>query len=238
MPRSDTTGPNPENPAVNQTQLDSLVVSIELTLISIIQGVAFYFLVNSAYDAIVQLNYAVWPYIASGLIVILLFWSRSVIHTLTVIRWPLDFAHNFMYVACTLVEAVSFTQLNQPLHWFALNTFFGFMIWSLFVLDMGMINSRIRDSAGPEGNRLYAIVKREQILNIRFLVPSTIAFSAFCTFALLKWPDTFLSGRHRFLALGQFAASIGYLVYSMRFFQSLVPLITKTHQEWRDDVVV
>ena len=89
--------------------LDGLVVNIELTLVSIIQGVALSVLAESAHTAIGELRFEQWPYIASGLLIILLFWSRSITHTLTLIRWPLEFRHNFLYIACTFVEAIVFT---------------------------------------------------------------------------------------------------------------------------------
>ena len=91
--------------STTQTQLDGLVVNIELTLISMIQGVAFSFLADRSRDVLVGLQLVSLPYAVTGLLIILLVWSRSLIHTLTVIRWPLDFAHNFMYIACTLVGA-------------------------------------------------------------------------------------------------------------------------------------
>jgi len=103
--------------SVTQTQLDALVVTIELTLISIVQGVALSFLADQARAILVSGPFSSWPYVVTGLLIILLFWSRSLIHTLTVIRWPLEFGHNFLYIACTLVETVTFTQLNQPLRW-------------------------------------------------------------------------------------------------------------------------
>ena len=122
-----------------QTQLDSLVVNIELTLISIIQGVALSFLADHSREVLANLQLTFWPYVVTGLLIILLFWSRSLIHTLTVIRWPLDFGHNFMYIACTLVQTVAYTQLTNVLHWYALNTVFGLMLWILFALDLRMI---------------------------------------------------------------------------------------------------
>src|SRR5207244_2635706 len=73
------------------------------------------------------------PYVATGLVIILLFWSRSLIHTLTLIRWPLEFVHNFFYIACTLIEAVAFTHLNDPLAWFVLTATYALVVWSLFV---------------------------------------------------------------------------------------------------------
>ena len=143
-----------------QTELDGLVVNIELTLISIIQGVAFSFLAENARAVLVNRQFLFWPYAVTGLLIILLFWSRSLIHTLTVIRWPLRFGHNFMYIACTLVETVAFTQLTNPTNWYALNLVFALMAEILFALDLRLIRDRIADSAGPIGSKLYAIVER------------------------------------------------------------------------------
>ena len=98
-------------------ELDSLVVNIELTLSSIIQGVALSVLTESSRGPLGDLRFDEWPYVLNGLLIILLFWSRSVSHTLTLIRWPLEFGHNFLYIACTLVEAITFTDLTDPLRW-------------------------------------------------------------------------------------------------------------------------
>ena len=102
------------SPGGNRKELDSMVVEIELTLCSIIQGVALYFLVDNARLVLSGGQFAAWPYVATGLLILLLFWSRSLIHTLTLIRWPLEFVHNFFYIACALVEALAFTRLADP----------------------------------------------------------------------------------------------------------------------------
>jgi len=81
-----------------RSELDSIVVQIELTLTSIVQGVALYFLIDNARSVLSLQQRAFWPYIISGLLTILIFWSRSVVHTLTLIRWPLEFGHNFFYI--------------------------------------------------------------------------------------------------------------------------------------------
>ena len=54
------------------------MVNIELTLISIIQGVAFSFLAEHSRDVIIGLQLVFWPYAVTGLMIILLFWSRYV----------------------------------------------------------------------------------------------------------------------------------------------------------------
>ena len=80
-------------------ELDALVINIELTLASIIQGVALYFLTDNARSIFSTHDLARWLYVFAGLIIILIFWSRSLTHTLTLIRWPLEFGHNFLYIA-------------------------------------------------------------------------------------------------------------------------------------------
>jgi hypothetical protein len=188
---------------------------------------------------LVSIQLSFWPYAATGLLIILLFWSRSLIHTLTVIRWPLELAHNFMYMACTLVQTVTYTQLTNVLHWYALNALFGLMIWGLFALDLRMIRRRMRDSAGPIGSTLYSIVEREQIVNIRVFMPATAAFNLLATGATWVWPGFFIdAGGHVLIAVMQLAAALGYLIYVMRFFTRISPLIVSTRREWRDDVLL
>src|SRR5580700_11809341 len=152
-------------------QLDGLVVNIELTLVSIIQGVALSVLTASSRAPIGDLRFDQWPYVANGLLVILLFWSRSTTHTLTLIRWPLEFAHNFLYISCTLVEAITFTDLTDPIRWYALTATFGMAVWTLFCTDMRLIRQRQAEAVGPAEEELYTIVLRDQLANIRWLVP-------------------------------------------------------------------
>jgi len=138
-----------------------MVVEIELTLCSIIQGVALYFLVDNARLVLSSGQSGAWPYVGTGLLIILLFWSRSLIHTLTLIRWPIEFVHNFFYIACALVEALAFTRLGDPFMWFVLTALYAVIVWALFFYDLRIIELRMKDSAGPAGNRLYAMVGRD-----------------------------------------------------------------------------
>ena len=86
------------------------------------------------------------PYVLAGLVLIFLFWSRSIMHTLTLIRWPLEFGHNFFYITCTLAEVLAFTQLAKPFWWFVWNAIFSVLVWGLFVYDVRMIRMREADS--------------------------------------------------------------------------------------------
>jgi hypothetical protein len=228
----------PGGAVLAQTQLDGLVVTVELTLISIIQGVALSFLASEGRDVVVGVRLEFWPYVATGLMTILLFWSRSVVHTLTVIRWPLEFVHNFMYVACTLVQVLLFTQLASPAGWYAMGTAFAAMVWALFAFDLRMIHRRIQDSPGAVADRLYRLVRAEQLRNIRVVMPGMVVFSLTAALAIRLWPEAMLA-RHGHVAVGlaQMVGSIVYLAYTVRFFNGVTPLLVGTRDEWRDDVI-
>jgi hypothetical protein len=223
---------------VAQTQLDSMVVTVELTLISIIQGVALSFLASEGRGVVVGVRLEFWPYVATGLMTILLFWSRSVVHTLTVIRWPLEFGHNFMYVACALVQALLFTQLASPAGWYALGAGLTLVIWALFAFDLRMIRNRIGDSPGATADRLYRLVEAEQVRNIRMVMPGIAAFSLAAALAVHLWPEAMLQRRgHVAVGLAQMVGTAGYLAYTVHFFGRVTPLLVGTRDEWRDDVI-
>src|SRR5213594_4417821 len=139
-----------------RSELDSMVVEIELTLVSIIQGVALTILIENAHAVIAERQLFFWLYVVAGLFIIFVFWSRAVLHILTVIRWPLEFGHNFLYISCALVEAFSFAQLGNPARWFAFVAVFLAVGWLLFAYDLRLIRMRVRDRTGDVSNRLYA----------------------------------------------------------------------------------
>jgi hypothetical protein len=220
----------------SQGELDSLVVNIELTLISIIQGVALYFLTENSRRVLVDLQYIYWPYLAVGLLMIFTFWSRSILHTFTLIRWPLEFGHNFVYITCTLLEAATFTQVDQPLHWYALQTAFSSAVWFLFAWDFRMIRRRIEESRKEASRELFAQVRKDQLLNICLLMPATVAFCGVALGCLCFWPKVFLDrGFHVFFALAQGAVALGYLIYGIRSFNRSLALVTQTRLEWNED---
>jgi hypothetical protein len=222
------------SPGGNREELDSMVVEIELTLCSIIQGVALYFLVDNARLVLSKGQSAAWPYVITGLLIILLFWSRSLIHTLTLIRWPLEFVHNFFYIAAALVEALAFTRLADPFRWFVMTALFAVIIWALFVYDLRIVKLREKDSAGLVGSQLYAIVKNDQWLNITIVIPVIFLFNVGCAIGIHARPEFFLQDNgHLILIALQAIGLLLYLAHVIRAFIKLVPLISATREEWR-----
>jgi hypothetical protein len=221
--------------SASRSGLDSMIVEIELTLVSIIQGVAFTFLIENARHVLSLKDAIFWPYVLIGLLVILIFWSRSVLHILTLIRWPLEYGHNFLYIACALTEALLFTRLSDPIAWFVLGAVYSAIGWALFVYDLRLLRARERDSVGSASSRLYALVTLDQWRNIRFLVPAVLFLNIICALCLHAWPEFFIvrSG-HVWLAAGQLVAFAVYLFYVVRLFAKLAPLIVEARQEWHD----
>jgi hypothetical protein len=221
--------------SAGRAELDSMIVEIELTLVSIIQGVALSFLIDGARSVMSIQKAIFWPYVASGLLVILVFWSRSVLHIITVIRWPLEFGHNFLYIACALFEALLFTNLSHPRSWFFFGAIYSLIGWALFTYDLRLLYAREQDSAGPASNRLYASVTRDQLRNIRVLLPGVFLLNVACVLCIYLRPEIFLERNlHVWLGVGQLAAFAAYLLYVVRFYTNLAPLIAEARQEWHD----
>ncbi len=212
-------------------ELDSVVINIELTLVSIIQGVALFFLTDNARGLLSTQHASASLYLAAGLCVIFIFWSRSVIHTLTLIRWPLEFGHNFFYIACALGEAILFSRLDNPLTWFQLSAAYAGVVWLLFIYDMRLIHARLAESRADSERALYERARSDQLLNIRLLVPLLIALNLVAAFAIWRWPDLFIArAGHIWLISTQLLSFIGYLVYTSRYFSAIAPLLLRSRQ--------
>jgi hypothetical protein len=212
-------------------ELDSVVINIELTLVSIIQGVALFFLTDNS-RALLSMQHAdAFLYIAAGLCVIFIFWSRSVIHTLTLIRWPLEFGHNFFYIACALGEAILFSRLDNPLAWFRLSAGYAGIVWLLFIYDMRLIRARIAESRDDAERTLYTRARSDQLLNIRALVPLLVLFNVASALAIWRWPHLFIARTdHVWLIAAQMVLFIGYLIYTSRYFSAIAPLVLRARQ--------
>lgn len=216
-----------------KAQLDATVIGIELTLISIIQGLALGVLAASAVQPLVQLQWETWPYVLAGLVVILVFWSRSLVHTLSFIGWPLEFGHTFGYFAATLIEAAALSQVGQPEHWFALNTLYAAGVWGLYAWDLRLVRRHAGDFASPGERALLADIVRDQQFNIRVLMPLAVAFQGLSWWLLHAYPQVMLAGHWHLLPIGlSLAFSLHYLyggVQLLRRRQSWI-LERATHQ--------
>ena len=210
-------------------ELSNMVISAELTLISIIQGAALYFLVNTSYEAIVNWQYQHWPFIASGLLVIFIVWSRTLMHIFTVIEWPLEFGHNFLYIVITLFESVMFTQLASAPKWFAVGTAFWTVCLATFAFDMQMYKRLNNEKRSRNFVKLVEVTGQEQLLNIRVFMPLTILFYGVVTWILNK--EIVGPTDYWFFGLVQFIGLLGYLLYSLWFYKKITPLVLAAREQ-------
>ena len=218
-------------PSESRRELDSTVINIELTLVSIIQGVALFFLTDNARAMMSARNWGAFLYVAAGLCVIFIFWSRSIIHTLTLIKWPLEFGHNFFYIACALGEAILFSRLDRPLAWFQLSAGYAAVVWLLFVYDMRLIRARMAESRTDADRALYARTRADQLLNIWALVPLLFLLNLGCAFAICSRPDFFVArAGHVWLISIQLVSFVGYLAYVVRFFNTIASLLLRSRE--------
>src|SRR5260370_3468127 len=190
-------------------RLDNLVINIELTLTSIIQGVALYFLCDNSAQLLIHLRLDQLLYVLNALLLIFLFWSRSIGHTLTVIRWPLDFSHNFFYFSAAMIESVAFTHIADPGSWFALLALFSAIVWLLFVVDTRLVRRAARRSTELSQD-LIACLHRDQQANIRWIVALLFCFHAGAAVLILCFPDLYIKRQlHLLLGALQFFGLIG-----------------------------
>jgi hypothetical protein len=219
------------SPNEGRRELDAVVVNIELTLVSIIQGVALSFLTENARTLMATRNWIAYLYVAAGLCVIFIFWSRSVIHALALIRWPLEFGHNFFYIACALGEAILFSHLDNPLTWFQLSAASASIVWLLFIYDMRLIHARFIAAHADSERALYARARSDQLLNIWAFVPLLVFLNLGCALAIWRWPDLFIArGGHIWLICAQLISFVGYLAYTGRYFRAIAPLVLQSQQ--------
>lgn len=210
-----------------------MVANVELTLISIVQGVALYFLTDSARMSIAELRFASLPYVLSGAVLILIVWTRSLLHALTVIRWPLELGHNFVYILVTLVQATLFTQLATPTRWYPMSVALGVIFFLMFIYERRLYRVRRLDSAGPEGLKLIVLLEQDHELSLRVLVPLSVLCWGLFTLLLALFPEVFVRGGwHVALACLQALGLIGYLALTWRFYRNITDQILAARKEW------
>lgn len=208
-------------------KLDGLVLSIELTLISVVQGVALAALGAASTAVLAEPNFGHWFYIFSGLLFILIFWSGAIIHALSFIDWPLDIWHNFLYFLATFVEVMAFGQLSNPFLWFIFIGLFFSTAMVLYVYDLGLMKKHMLLFTSEKEKKLYSHIISEQLFEMRYIIPSGIIFNFLAAFVIYFYPDIFIrNGYHFLIAFFQVTGLSLFLFNSMKSFRKRSQLIS------------
>ncbi len=203
-------------------QLDELVLEVEFMLISIIQGAALVSLATSAAILVDKGPMINLLYIIAGVMLILIFWSQSIIHALSFVRWPLDLLHNFLYFFATLIEVVTFGQILNPLKWYACNVVFFVVAGILYTVDLFLI-LRHKDDMNQAAKNLFEHTKFDQLLGLYLFVPMGLIYNSAAFYVVRTWPTT-----HVWFAIGQIVLGVGALAYSLKSFKARTRLIEHT----------
>ena len=98
-------------------------------------------------------------------------------------------------------------------------------------LRHAVIHARVAESHADSESALYARAKSDQLLNIRLLAPLLIAINLVSAFAIWRWPDLFIArAGHVWLVSIQLASLIVYLVYVIRYFNAIAPLLLRSRE--------
>jgi hypothetical protein len=112
-----------------------------------------------------------------------------------------------------------------------LSTAYAAFVWLLFIYDVRLIRARLREAAKEPERSLYQRTMEDQSLNIRMLVPLLFFFNLGCALAINHWPDFFIDrAGNVWLIAAQLLSFLIYLFYVTRFYNSIAPLILRSHE--------
>src|SRR3954465_6314069 len=144
------------------SELESLATSVELTLASVLQGIALAILVPKIVDLITGGEVAKLPYIPASLLLLFLVWVTFISHAISFITWPFDPLHNLMYFLIVSSEAVLLFFLDKPVPWFlsliGLGLVLGFSCW----YNQGLLRRSASRYTTAAARELYTHIMDEQ----------------------------------------------------------------------------
>jgi len=154
-----------------------------------------------------------YAFMLSGLAFVLSFWSVSLIHAISFVRWPADLVHYFFYFGLAFCECLTFMAMDRPRDWFGFMLVSFLVTWALYLYDYRlMLRHRGAVPAGAAQQALYEHVVRRQRYEMVVLVPAGVAFS------LVAWA---VVGRRASAALPMALAQLGFAaVFVVSFVRS------------------
>ena len=150
-------------------ELESLATGIELTLASVLQGIAVAILIPKIVDLITSGELAKLPYIPASLLLIFIMWVAFIGHALSFKTWPFDPVHNMLYFLIVTAEMVLLTFLDQPAPWFLSLLGFGLITALNYWYNQRLLQRQVPRYATPAARALYDDMAAEQSASLRFM---------------------------------------------------------------------
>jgi len=151
-------------------ELESLATGVELTLASVLQGIALAILVPKIVELITNGEIAKLPYIPASLLLMFMVWVMFIGHAISFITWPFDPLHNMLYFLIASSEAVLLFFLDKPAPWFlsliGLGLLLGFSCW----YNQSLLRRNASRYVSADARKLYAHIMDEQRVGLQFMV--------------------------------------------------------------------
>jgi hypothetical protein len=159
----------PAEIAAPNPDLESLATSVELTLASVLQGIALAILVPKIADLITSGEVAKLPYIPASLLLLFMVWVSFISHAISFITWPFDPLHNLMYFLIVSSETVLLFFLDKPVQWFlsllGFALLMGFSCW----YNQALLRRSAAHYIGVAARELYTHIMSEQRTGLQFM---------------------------------------------------------------------
>lgn len=150
-------------------ELESLATSVELTLASVLQGIALAILVPKIVELITSGALAKLPYIPASLLLLFMVWVAFISHALSFITWPFDPLHNLLYFLIVTSEAVLLFFLDQPPQWFLSLFGFGLVLGFSCWYNQRLLGRSAARYTSPPARELYTHIVAEQRASLAFM---------------------------------------------------------------------
>jgi hypothetical protein len=171
--------------------LENFAMGVELTLVSVLQGVPLAILIPRIADLFASGQLALLVYIPASVLVAVNVWALFVLHIMSVPSWPFDLTHNLLYFLVATTEAVMLAFLLQPTNWFISLAMLGVLL-ALASTYHGRMLSRRAGQSSPAAQALVAHVvagqqaeRRESVL---YIVVGLLSASVIGALTLLGAP--------------------------------------------------
>ncbi len=201
-------------------QLSLFAVTIEFTLISVMVGVVIFPLMDYATPLLRELQIEFWLYILCGALIVIGAWTEVIVHTLSIVGWPLDMARNALYIAAAIIVAIQMHFLGDPRGWFAMSVPAGLIVVIILVYDLTLVEQKLRAANQPAATAIFnAVAKRQR--------RATLQGAAYYVFILISFglvvlfPSVFIEQRaHLILIALQTLGNAYILMRTIRDFKT------------------
>lgn len=154
---------------VRDPELESLATGVELTIVSVLQGIPVAILVPRIGELFGSGELARFPYVPSSLLIIFMVWIAFVMHALSCITWPFDPLHNLLYFLVATSEALLLYFLEQPVFWFLALIAFALTMALSYAYNQRLLERQRILYTTPAAQALYRHVSDDQRTSLMFM---------------------------------------------------------------------